>query len=530
MLSDVTLAALDEVPVGIPRLVKAGDKRLCMIRTEEGVFLMDNACPHEGYGLVQGDLKAGELTCAWHNWKFRIADGRCVLGEEDVRTYPTRIVGDEVRADLSDPPAEERRPVLLASLRRAIDLNYVGQTSRDVVRLLQADADPGELVWEAIAWGAPRAEFGWGHAVASAADCLAMVDRFDGLERAHPIVQAIAGISEVERRRPLRPQPGPARSLPTDLAGSFRQLVEHEAMDEAEALVLGAIEAGATRAELLAAFVGAVSDHHLGYGHMAIYTQKAFALADHLGWDRAHTVLPHLVPTIVYGTREDKLPYMRPFMRALASVDLDELAGRPADPSWSPDTLVAALLGRDKTAAVAAVQDGASVDGILDAVVLAVSERLLRYDPALDFDLHDDFGWLDITHGLTYANAARWAWAEAPSGDTARLALFTAFQAHYTGRHEWRREPAPREAAPADLDAGNSSASRSPTAPARSSWRPTTSRRAGPPLSSPSASAGCRSRPPLASWPRPASSGSSPAPSPSRSTSSPAAARRTTTS
>ena len=33
---------------------------------------------------------------------------------------------------------------------------------------------------------------------------------------------------------------------------------------------------------------------------------------------------------------------------------------------------------------------------------------MLRYDPAGEFDFHDDFGWLDITHGLTYANAARW--------------------------------------------------------------------------------------------------------------------------
>ena len=65
--------------------------------------------------------------------------------------------------------------------------------SRDVVRLLRADANPGELVWEAVAYGAPRAEFGWGHAIASATDCLAMVDRYDGDERALPIVQAIAG-------------------------------------------------------------------------------------------------------------------------------------------------------------------------------------------------------------------------------------------------------------------------------------------------------------------------------------------------
>jgi nitrite reductase/ring-hydroxylating ferredoxin subunit len=428
-------------------MVKVAGKRLCVVRTSEGVFALDNACPHEGYGLVQGDLKEGELTCAWHNWKFRVADGRCLLGEEDVRSYPIRIEGRTAVADLTDPDPASLRPQLLDSLRRAIENNYVGQTARDVVRLLRADANPGELIWEAVAYGAPRAEFGWGHAIASATDCLAMTARFDGDARALPIVQAIAGVSEVERRRPLRPQPAPMTALPGDAEGTFRKLVEDERLDEAEALVLGAIERGWGRDELLALVVGAVTDHHLGYGHMAIYTQKAFQLLDVLGWDRAGTVLPHLVPTIVYGTREDKLPYMRPFMRALAEVDLDELASRPADPAWRDDgDLRAALLGRDKrapvTAAVAAVRDGAGIDGLLDTVALAVSERLLRYDPNVDFDLHDDFGWLDITHGLTYANASRWAWRERPGADTARLALFAAFLAHYTGRNEWRRDRA----------------------------------------------------------------------------------------
>ena len=77
---------------------------------------------------------------------------------------------------------------------------------------------------------------------------------------------------------------------------------------------------------------------------------------------------------------------------------------------------------------------------VLDVVVRAVSDRMLRYDVAGEFDFADDFGWLDITHGLTYANAARWHVAHAPSGptpDLLRLVLFTAFLAQWTGRHEW---------------------------------------------------------------------------------------------
>ena len=77
-----------------------------------------------------------------------------------------------------------------------------------------------------------------------------------------------------------------------------------------------------------------------------------------------------------------------------------------------------------------------------------------RYDPAVERDHHADFGWLDITHGLTYASAARWAWRAEPGPDAARLAFWTAFLAGYSGRRGYAAvaEP-PLEADGADLAA-----------------------------------------------------------------------------
>lgn len=439
----VEVATLDQLAVPSMRMVRAGGKRLCLVRTGAGVFALDNACPHEGYGMTQGDLDGGTLTCAWHNWKFRVADGACVLGEEGIRSYPVTVTSDgAVVVDVRDPDPAERRPVLLASLRTAIERDRVGQAARDVVRLLQASADPGELVWEAVAHGAPRAEFGWGHSIAAATDCLAMVELYDGDHRAIPVVEAIAGISEVERDRPPRSLPEPAGSLPADPCSGFRHEIEAEQIVGAQALVLAGIEAGLGPEVLRPWFTAAVADHHLSYGHGAIYVQKAFQLLDRLGWERAATVLPHLVPTIVYGTREDTLPYMRPFTMALSALDLGALAEVEPVAGWADDgTLRAAMLGRDRTAplhaAADALQAGAGVDRVLDVVVDAVSERLLRYDTDGEQDFEDDFGWLDITHGVTYANAARWHHAHGAGPDTVRLALWCVFLAQWTGRHEW---------------------------------------------------------------------------------------------
>lgn len=270
------VAHLDDLAVGTLKMVDVDGHRICLARTESGVHAVDHACPHEGYGLTQGELAGDLLTCAWHNWKFRVTDGECVLGEEAVQTHGVRIdeSGDVHVTVRRRDPADDR-PRLVASLRRGIERDYVGQVAREVVRLLQLDANPGELIWEAVAHGAPRAEFGWGHSVASATDCLAMIDLYEGDQRALPLVQGIMGIAESERDRPVNPLPDPARASAAT-AAAFRAAVESECVLDAQAIVLAAVGRGDDAADLRRWFTQVVSDHHLSYGHGAIYAQKAF--------------------------------------------------------------------------------------------------------------------------------------------------------------------------------------------------------------------------------------------------------------
>lgn len=435
---------IDDLTMDAMQMVRADGRRLVVVRTATGAYALDAACPHEGYGLTKGELSGDVLTCAWHNWKFDVTSGSCLLGEEAVQSHDV-VMGDDgaLAVVLAREDPDVTRPRLLTSLRDGLANQRVGQMSRDVVRLLRADANPGELVWEAVSYGAPRAEFGWGHSIASATDCIAMIDLYEGDQRALPIVQALAGVAETERRRPVNPLPSRASDVPVDAERKFRALVQAERLEDAQALVLGALHRGDDAATLRRWFTSAVSDHHLSYGHAAIYAQKAFQLLEAIGWDRAETVLAHLVPSIVYGTREDTLPYMRPFTKVLGSLDLATLADVAVDPHWRDDGALrtALLADGDRAgpvrAAVDALTQGAGIDGVLDAVSLAVSERMLRYDTDGEFDFHDDFGWLDITHGLTYANAARWHAADRQDPDVVRLAMWCVFQAHWTGRHEW---------------------------------------------------------------------------------------------
>ena len=162
-------------------------------------------------------------------------------------------------------------------------------------------------------------------------------------------------------------------------------------------------------------------------------------------------MLPHLVPTIVYGTREDKLPYMRLFhpRRWPSSISIALGWSRLSNPiRWRDDGRLCwrRCSADDRTGGGPARPATRSATAPASTACstrssTAVSERLLRYDPAGERDFHDDFGWLDITHGLTYANAARWQlprrFRDPASADTVRLALWTVFLANWTGRHEW---------------------------------------------------------------------------------------------
>ena len=267
----------------------------------------------------------------------------------------------------------------------------------------------------------------------------------------------------------------------------------------------GAIHDGLTADDLRPWFTAVASDHLLSYGHGAIYCQKAFELLDMIGWDRADTVLPYLVPTIVYGTREDVLPYTRPFMRTLADVDLAALADLEVDDAWRDDgTLLATLLGDDRRAivpsVVGAMHAGAGVAGVLDVVVETVGERMMRYDPNGERDL------LTTSAGSTSPMASRTPTPPAGTTNSRRGPTPSVWRctprsspsgpAATNGTPESANATtAEPSTAPSPTPAMRSSARRCSTTPRRSSSTPTASRRAAqPPEKRPAAGRCCPCR------------------------------------
>jgi len=454
----VRAAAVDDIKEGGARSFAYAGKRIALFRTPGGVFASDNRCPHQGYALVRGDVQDGVLTCAWHNWKFELGTGTCRYGGENIRTYPVRIRDGQVFIDIADPPAEIIRPDLFRSLTAAMDDLDIGRVARDAMRLQRIGTPLADVVREGVRYAAPRAEYGWDHSLATLADCLRMSLFFDESLRALPVIQGFSVAAENQVRRPARHRPEPADPVArygsiADALSAYPVLVDEERADEAEALLRGLIAAGVSASALRHTLLTAVTDHFLAYGHSMIFVQKAFDLLDGIGWQEADAVLSPLVPEMVLGTRYDKLPYMRKFLQAWegAEPDLALLARRGGTGGFDQPGYRRALTdGSPADAAgalVRALQAGAPVTAVIDATGRAAAERLARFDIELDLDDTNEWGWLDVTHTLTYLNALRWAWSADPSPQVLRGLFHAAWFVQWTGQFDVRN-PGPGRGRP----------------------------------------------------------------------------------
>jgi nitrite reductase/ring-hydroxylating ferredoxin subunit len=94
------LVARAEVLVDGRAVVDAGDREIVVLEVDGALHAFDNACPHRGNPLADGEVLGDVLECAYHGWRFDLATGACLVGEEAARRYPAERVGGELRIRL----------------------------------------------------------------------------------------------------------------------------------------------------------------------------------------------------------------------------------------------------------------------------------------------------------------------------------------------------------------------------------------------------------------------------------------------
>lgn len=94
------IAAPDEMEDGAVKMTSAGGKLLAVVRTNDHYSALDNACPHMGGPLGQGQIENGLLVCPWHGREIDPQTGQCEGFEESVVTYPVEIRDDGIYVEI----------------------------------------------------------------------------------------------------------------------------------------------------------------------------------------------------------------------------------------------------------------------------------------------------------------------------------------------------------------------------------------------------------------------------------------------
>ncbi len=388
-----------------PRVFKRQSRQIALFRVGDEYFAIDNRCPHEGYPLAEGTVDdACVLTCNWHNWKFRLRDGECVLGGDHVRAYDVRSDDGYLWVNLSDPPLEVIESRILEGLRAAFDDRDFGRICREIARLRFNNLNPRVAVRKAIEWSYDRFEFGMTHAFAATADWLAQSERFkdDGERQLICLGEAVDHIAFDALRHRVYPYGKPAGDY-SDAELLFA--IESQQTAHAESLVQRAIQQGDDWSSIEGPLTAAALEHYNDFGHSLIYVYKTRQVIELLGADIMPELAQCLTRSIAHATREDLIPEFSAYESAIR--DFPPLAHDSNSHLESP--FPASL--REAFTWVTENADRHSAQSLYDALLTALAQNMLHFDTsfgsAYDRPVSQNVGWLNFTHGITFANAVR---------------------------------------------------------------------------------------------------------------------------
>ncbi len=384
------------------KIVRLNGKQILLIASGGQTFAIANRCPHEGYPLSEGTEGPNcVLTCNWHNWKFDLKTGAALVGRDPVRTYVVELRNNEIFLDLSEPPAEALKQRALKGLDAGLADNDQPRIAREVARLEASGFDAKTALIQALRSRGRHLEYGMTHAHAAAADWIALADRAPTEEaRFAAILEPLGHLAWDTRGAPEYPYADGVMRWDAD---AFVAAIEAE--DEATALshTRGALAEGLPYAELRPALAASALAHYADFGHSAIYVLKAGHLIEHLGNESMEAVLLALVRQQISATREERLPEFRGYAKALTAWD-----GSGSEPAKASDFIGLSIDGALKRTLASS---GRAPREIYDALVGAAAFNLLHfdlgYDKATTNPIADNISWLDFTHALTFANAAR---------------------------------------------------------------------------------------------------------------------------
>ncbi len=101
----IPVAKIADVAPGTGKTVVVNEREIALFNVDGRFYAIDNTCPHQGGPLSEGWIEGDQVTCPWHAWTFKMADGKMTLGDYAcVDPFDIRIDGDTVSVSAEPRP------------------------------------------------------------------------------------------------------------------------------------------------------------------------------------------------------------------------------------------------------------------------------------------------------------------------------------------------------------------------------------------------------------------------------------------
>ncbi len=351
--------------------MRIGPRELVVV--EDGAtgafFVVDRACPHEGFGLEEGSVLGGTITCDWHGWRFDLETGTCLTGGDDVRSYPTEVRDGDVYVDAMVAVSEAELEAALQALVSALETGSLRAAARHAARFVRFGAPLERLATILVRYAATHGEGPLRLEAVAIADVLDLAPGLP-LEAVAALTADVAvGVAERYARAPLRFGPEPATPIAWATTSARLALTGALAADEAEAAALtaGMVRSGVALEEIAAALATGATDG-LRDPEALLLAERAVRLSRTLGPEVARVLLPPVAATVAAaGVAPERSPL---------AVAADALVGAVTDPA---------------------------------TVIEDCGRTLSRFDASVEEDPNGAGSMLGVGMALAYAGASEWA-------------------------------------------------------------------------------------------------------------------------
>ncbi len=450
-MGTVRAGSLDDLQQKGQLLTKLGSTPVVVFWHDDRAWAIEDRCPHMGFPLHRGSVECGLVTCHWHHARFDLESGGTLdLWADDARAFDVEVDGGEVVVHERD--SGDRVAHLRQRLQEGLEDNLTLVIAKSVLGLVAAGAEPGEIVGVGVEFGTRNRAAGWGSGLTVLVAMANLLPHIDPADRALALVHGLTFLAGDVRGNPPRFATSPLSTdeVPAERLDTwYRRFIETRSAEAAERVLATSLRSLDLR-EVEAMMFAAVTDHvFIDGGHTLDFTNKAFEALDHIGVDRAPTVLPCLVPGTAQASRaEESNSWQYPDdLAALAARAIDELTatlddegstfessateeGAGQDTAFDDvEGLGRRLLDDDPGAVVAAVVDaaraGAAPEQLGRAVGYAAALRLVR------FHTQNEIGdWDTVHHTFTAANALHQALERAPTPELLRGVVHLALKVY----------------------------------------------------------------------------------------------------